>query len=212
MLFNIHSHFSSKKSNVIFNKSEDNTDEYNYFSSGIHPWHATENEKLISSISIDAVNKKCLAIGEIGLDKLNGSKFEIQKSVFLKQIQISEEMNLPVILHCVKAWNDLEIIKKEVKPKQTWIYHGFNKSNILKNVLENGIMISIGASIFSNIKLQEIINKIPNSSLFLETDDSKIDIFEIYQKVSEIKKISLQELEEIIEQNFKRIFTKWQIG
>jgi len=212
MLFNIHSHFSSKNPNVIFNKSDDNVDEYDYFSSGIHPWNASESEKLISSISIDAVNKKCLAIGEIGLDKLKGPEFEIQKSVFLKQIQISEEMNLPVILHCVKAWNELEIIKKEVKPKQTWIYHGFNKSNLVKSVLDNGVMISIGASILTNIKLQEIITEIPNSSLFLETDDSKIDIFEIYQKVSEIKKISLQELEKIIEQNFKRTFTKWHIG
>ncbi len=212
MLLNIHSHFPTKNSNVIFNKSEDNIEEYNYFSSGIHPWSASENEKLISSISIDAVNKKCLAIGEIGLDKLNGPEFEIQKSIFLKQILISEEMNLPVIVHCVKAWNELEIIKKEVKPKQTWIYHGFNKSNLVKSVLDRGIMISIGASILRNIKLQDIITEIPNSSLFLETDDSKIDIFEIYQKVSEIKKISLQELEQIIEHNFKRTFTKWHIG
>jgi TatD DNase family protein len=212
MLFNIHSHFSSKNPNVIFNKSDYNVDEYDFFSSGIHPWYASENEKLISSISIDAVNKKCLAIGEIGLDKLKGPEFEIQKSVLLKQIQISEEMNLPVILHCVKAWNELEIIKKEVKPKQIWIYHGFNKSNLVKSVLDSGVMISIGASILTNIKLQEIITEIPNSSLFLETDDSNIDIFEIYQKVSEIKKISLQELEQIIEQNFKRTFTKWHIG
>jgi TatD DNase family protein len=73
-------------------------------------------------------------------------------------------------------------------------------------------MISIGSSILTNKTLQEIITEIPNSSLFLETDDSKIDIFDIYKKVSEIKKISLQELEEIIEQNFKRTFTKWHIG
>jgi TatD DNase family protein len=212
MLFNIHSHFPSKNTNVIFNKSEDNTNDYNYFSSGIHPWNASENEKIISTILIDAVDKKCLAIGEIGLDKLKGPELAIQKKTLIDQIKISEEMELPIILHCVKAWNELEIIKKEIQPKQKWIYHGFNKSNLLKSIIENDIMISIGSSILTNKTLQEIITEIPNSSLFLETDDSKIDIFDIYKKVSEIKKISLQELEEIIEQNFKRTFTKWHIG
>ena len=212
MLFNIHSHFPSKNTNVIFNKSEDNTNDYNYFSTGIHPWNASENEKIISTILIDAVDKKCLAIGEIGLDKLKGPELAIQKKTLIDQIKISEEMELPIILHCVKAWNELEIIKKEIQPKQKWIYHGFNKSNLLKSIIENDIMISIGSSILTNKTLQEIITEIPNSSLFLETDDSKIDIFDIYKKVSEIKKISLQELEEIIEQNFKRTFTKWHIG
>jgi TatD DNase family protein len=212
MLFNIHSHFPSKNTNVIYNKSEDNTNDYNYFSSGIHPWNASENEKIISTILIDAVDKKCLAIGEIGLDKLKGPELAIQKKTLIDQIKISEKMELPIILHCVKAWNELEIIKKKIQPKQKWIYHGFNKSNLLKSIIENDIMISIGSSILTNKTLQEIITEIPNSSLFLETDDSKIDIFDIYKKVSEIKKISLQELEEIIEQNFKRTFTKWHIG
>ena len=73
-------------------------------------------------------------------------------------------------------------------------------------------MISIGASILSNSKLQEVILTIPNGQLLLETDDSEINIFEIYQKVSEIKKISLPELQGIILNNFQNTFTKWSIG
>ena len=58
--------------------------------------------------------------------------------------------------------------------------------------------------------MQEVRNRI--DKLFLETDDSNFDIFEIYKKVSEIKKIPLTELEQNIEQNFKRVFRKWQSG
>ena len=74
------------------------------------------------------------------------------------------------------------------------------------------MMISIGASVLTNVRLQESIKKIPNHKLLLETDEAKIDILAIYQKVCEIKKISLLQLEEIIEQNFKRTFKKWQSG
>ena len=99
-----------------------------------------------------------------------------------------------------------------MNPIQSWIYHGFNKAGIINEVLKSDIYVSIGSSIFTNIKLQEIVNLIPNERLFLETDDSNLDIFDIYKKVSEIKKIPLSELEEIIEQNFKRVFRKWQSG
>jgi TatD DNase family protein len=67
-------------------------------------------------------------------------------------------------------------------------------------------MISIGAGILNNTKLQEALLRIPNDQLFLETDDSEITILEVYKKVSTLKNLSLSELEEIIEKNFKRIF------
>jgi TatD DNase family protein len=73
-------------------------------------------------------------------------------------------------------------------------------------------MISIGVAILSNVKLQKSLEMIPNDRLLIETDNSKMNILEVYKKVSEIKKISLLELENLIEDNFKRTFKKWQIG
>ena len=96
--------------------------------------------------------------------------------------------------------------KNKNKLKETWIFHGFTKVSILESVLEEGLMISIGAGIMNNLKLQEALKNIPNEQLFLETDDSEITILEIYKKVSTVKNLSLSELEEIIENNFKRIF------
>jgi len=53
-------------------------------------------------------NTKCLAIGQIELDKLKDLEISLQKAVFIQQITISEEMAMPVILHCVRTWNELK--------------------------------------------------------------------------------------------------------
>ena len=212
MLIDIHSHKRNVNYLTIVNKSDSNVTESDCFSFGIHPWNTSEIEDNFLNFEKEISLIKCLAIGEIGLDKLNGPKIDVQKKVFLKQIEISEKYELPIILHCVKSWNEISEIRKLLNPIQSWIYHGFNKAGIINEVLKSDIYVSIGSSIFTNIKLQEIVNLIPNERLFLETDDSNLDIFDIYKKVSEIKKISLSELEQIIEENFKRIFRKWQSG
>lgn len=210
-LYNCHSHTLSEIANTILNTDLEQVEEQ-IISVGIHPWYANLIEDNFLKIEQNASKKNCVAIGEIGLDKLKGPDFKIQKEVFTKQILIAERMELPVILHCVKSWNEVLEIKRQIQPKQTWIFHGFNKVGIIKSVLEQGLMVSIGVSILTNIKLQEALFLIPDECLLLETDDAQIDIFEIYKKVSEIKQISLQGLKKIIEENFKRTFKKWQIG
>ena len=205
MLVNIHTHYKRHDSIEIVN-AIDIIDLSYYYSVGIHPWNAETNSLKISNLENKAQDKFMLAIGEIGLDKIKGPALEIQKTCFIDQVLIAEKINRPVIIHCVKAWNEIAAIKKELQPKQIWIFHGFTKVSILESVLEEGLMISIGAGIMNNLKLQEALKNIPNEQLFLETDDSEITILEIYKKVSTVKNLSLSELEEIIENNFKRIF------
>ena len=212
MLYNSHSHFYDINHCTIVNKSDDNVSLDSYFSIGIHPWNANKIEDNFFTVEHLAMNKKCLAIGEIGLDKLKGPDISIQKKVFESQVLLSEKLKLPVILHCVKSWNEISMIKQKLKPIQTWVYHGFNKVGILDEVIKTGLMISIGASILSNLKLQNALEKIPNNRLLLETDDANIDIYTIYEKVSEIKKIPLSELEVIIEENFNRIFRNGKVA
>lgn len=212
MFFNAHAHNRDQKNIVIVNESVDNNELADFFSIGIHPWNASLNEENFLKVLEKGNLQNCLAIGEIGLDKLNEKSFELQVNCFRAQLIIAESLQLPVIFHCVKSWDEIKAIYKEKKRKQKWIYHGFNKVVILEDVVHSGVMISIGASILSNSKLQEAILTIPNGQLLLETDDSEINIFEIYQKVSEIKKISLPELQGIILNNFQNTFTKWSIG
>jgi len=209
MYYDIHTHVLKNEGTEILNASLDEKS-ISYFSIGIHPWQA--NEEQLNLVNEKAQDPKCLALGEIGLDKLKGPDLSIQVASFKKQIELSEELELPVIIHCVKAWNELVKIKREMHPTQLWIYHGFAKANITAEVLKEGLMISIGAEIFKSDSLQKALILIPDDRLLLETDDKTIKIEEIYAQVSKLKNIPLARLKKQIEDNFKRVFTKWEIG
>ena len=211
--FDVHTHKRSVSKNVfsIENKYPNATDFTKPFSIGIHPWFIkSENlEKELLYIEKQLNSENCFALGECGLDKNTATDFELQKEVFKKQVELSEKYQKPLIIHCVKAHQEIIEIKKELKPKQIWIFHGFNKKyQVAESLLKNGIILSFGTAIIKNKKLQEIISNIDISSILLETDDSDNDIKEVYQKVSELKKITVEELQQKIKQNFKSIFKK----
>jgi TatD DNase family protein len=209
---NCHTHTSKNPDWEIFSACFDDH-LTNFHSIGVHPWEieASESEKIEDELLLHLTNKT-VAIGEIGLDRLKGPDLALQQAVFEKQIDFSEKVALPVILHCVKGWNELIAVKRKKNPKQTWIYHGFNKVNLLEEVLKEKVVISIGTAILANEKLQNVVAQIPNDMLLLESDDSDLPIEKVYEKVAEIKGITLVLLREIIEQNCKRIFPKWHIG
>lgn len=206
---NAHSHTFDAKSITVFQAKIGLLDKW--FSHGIHPWDAASSE--FSSIFLEQlILPNCLAIGEIGLDKLNGPDLKKQIQVFEKQIELSEKLNLPAIIHCVKAWNELKLIKRRFNPSQTWVFHGFSKRNILEDVLFEGLYVSFGEAMLSNPKLLDAASKVPLDKLFLETDDSNISIETIYIEFAQAKQITLQELKEIQFNNFKRVFKKWKSG
>lgn len=213
MHFNIHTHRKKKNELFILN-SGTCASEKNPFSFGIHPWNASANHYDFESRNFYEIIKNpfCLAIGEIGLDRLKGPAMQIQIECFLKQLEISESYQLPVILHCVRAWDEMKKIHQALAPKQQWIFHGFNQPKILQELIKRNIKISIGPSILTNKYLQEAIQYVPCDFLFLETDDSSYEISEIYKFVSKLKNKSLESLEEQIEQNIKNTFPKWKIG
>jgi len=212
MYLDCHTHRNFNENYSIVNLRGSNSKSSSFFYSfGFHPWEVELCQQSWTDLELHLQDNKCLALGEVGLDKLKGPLIEIQISRLNKQLEINEKFNLPVIVHCVKSWNEIKVIARKFKQFQ-WVFHGFNKVSILDEVLREGWMISLGASILMNEKLQDAIQIIPEERLLIETDDQEVDIFEIYQKISKIKKISLPELEEIITNNFKSTFKKWLIG
>lgn len=211
MYINIHTHFTTgRQIEVVSRTFNDVLPEY--FSFGIHPWEIDKWENKLEIFNSFLSLKGCLAVGEIGLDKLKGPEINKQIAVFKRQIHFSEEFHLPVILHCVKAWNELKVLKRELNPKQPWIFHGFAKSALTDDVLKEGIFISIGNAILTSPSLQSALKNIPLDRLFLETDDADCSIEDIYAKVSELKNIPLSQLQSQLEENFKNVFTKWITG
>lgn len=213
MYFDVHTHTCSadKKVSSILNRYPNSTDFSKPFSIGIHPWylHKETIEIELLTVAEKLQHKNCFAIGECGLDKGIKVDFEIQKYVFKKQIQLSEKYQKPLIIHGVKAFQEILFFKKELNPKQTWILHGFNKSlQVAESLLKNGIILSIGAASIKNEKLQEVVSLLSLDKILVETDDSELRIQEVYQKIAIIKNIEVEELQQIIEHNFKRIFKR----
>jgi len=211
IFFDVHTHtFSSDKNVFSIVNTYPNSEDFSMpFSIGIHPWFI-KKEQLANHLSIledKLQDKKCYALGECGLDKLTDVDFELQKEVFVKQIQLSEKYQKPLIIHCVKSYQEIIELKKEMNPKQVWILHGFNKSKQLaESCIKNEILLSFGAALINNKKLQETFLALPLSSILLETDDDKMNIKEVYQKASIIKNIEIDEFQQEIKQKFNTIF------
>jgi TatD DNase family protein len=213
IFFDVHTHTRSATESVfsIANKYPADTAFKKPFSIGIHPWYLKplNAEKELLIIEEKLQYKNCLALGECGLDTVTETDFELQKIVFRKQLQLSEKYKKPVIIHCVKAFHEIIEIKKEIKPTQIWILHGFHKNaQVAESLLKNGILMSFGAAIIHSKKLQNIVSEIPLASILLETDASAVCIQDIYKRVAALKNIEVKILQQKIEQNFKRIFKK----
>ena len=208
---------SSKKALEIANKSS-----YIYATAGISPNDVTEREILIEQIQeVEELAKagKIVAIGEIGLDYYwNKENKEYQKEVFIKQIELANKMNLPIVIHTRDAVMDtIEILKNKIKPVKLGVFHccPLNRE-LVKEALKLGFYISLSGTItFKNSKnANEIIELIPIDRMFIETDspylspepnrgkrnDSR-NLKYIAQKIAEVKKIPVEEVAKMTYKN-----------
>lgn len=175
------------------------------FSAGIHPKdirpeHIDIQFEWLKSV----INDNCFAIGECGLDALVSIDMKTQEEVFLKQIKLANEVKKPLIIHCIRKF--YEVISFRKKSEQAMIIHGFNKKqSIADDLLKNNFYLSFGKAVLYNLSLQNTLKTVPLNHLFLETDNDDFTIGELYQKVSEIKKISIEQLHKQILENLETI-------
>jgi TatD DNase family protein len=181
-----------------------------YYSMGLHPWRIEDDTlpDLMKTIEMEVAKKEIVAIGETGLDKICETSFATQIKVFEQHIQISEAIEKPIIVHCVKAFNELIHLKKKWEPKVPWIVHGFNsKPEVAEMLLRQNLFLSFGkAIVYPLSNASRVLAHIPSDRFFLETDDSDYSILEIYKAASEIKKIEMDDLKSIVLQNVKNCF------
>ncbi|MBE5822212.1 MAG: TatD family deoxyribonuclease [Clostridiales bacterium] len=144
-----------------------------YATVGHHP------EEVYSDTNLEYIyelgkKEKVVALGEIGLDYHWDNDKVLQKKFFIEQIDIANELNLPIIIHNREADMDiLNILKNEKKPKVDVVFHCFSSSGeIAKEVLKNGWYISLSGTVtFKNARnLHQIAYDVPLDRLFIETD------------------------------------------
>ena len=202
--FDFHHHDADRKSGIYNLKFNEEIPE-NFFSAGIHPNALSDGlEKQLLWLQEIAVAENCVAIGECGLDGLIDVDEKLQQKAFLAQIEIANSLQKPLIIHCVKRFSQL--LKFRKMSKVPMIVHGFNKRKTIgDDLLKNGLCLSFGKSVLYNVNLQDFVKHLPIEKLFLETDSSDFEIKELYQKVADLKKISLEDLKQKIKENLKNL-------
>lgn len=194
-----------------------------FASLGIHPENVLEyNDSDIEFIKNNLNNKKVVAIGEIGLDyHYSKEEKEEQIKLFETQLSLSEEYNIPVIIHSRDA--TMDTINTLKKYNCRGVIHSFSGSlETAKEYIKMGYLIGVnGVITFKNANIKEVIKELPLTSIILETDspyltpvpfrgekNSPKNIIYIAKFICELKNISMEELSNITNNNIKRLFDK----
>lgn len=205
--FNIHTHNPIHPETEILSLTPDRLPlpkNAIYASIGIHPWYLTEEnaDTQWNNLLENVTHNKVIAIGECGLDKLKGPSLTLQTNLFRKEAALAEERSLPLIIHCVKAFNELIQLKKEIRPHQPWVIHGFRgKESLTTECIRHGFHLSFGSHF-----QDKALKTVPIDRLLIETDEGKQSIESIYQTISKIRNIPLENLKECINKNVREVF------
>lgn len=180
-----------------------------YFTVGHHPWWTNEalSEADLQNMETLLSDKYCLGIGECGLDKLKGAPKEIQEEVFYQHIMLANKNNVPLIVHCVRQYDQVLNFKKKYG-KTPWVIHGFRRNQQLaKSLIDQEIMLSVSPLRQMNESFVEMLQFLPADSYFLETDSEySLTIMERYQVMADLKNVELEELKVQMKLNFDEFF------
>lgn len=205
--YNVHTHRSWANEDEVIIQNIDSKDLYSaerYCSVGIHPWSA--NDLKASELLSLANEKSVLAIGECGLDKICDTPMPLQMKVFEKQIELANQLQKPLLIHCVRAHEEVLSCLKKMQNKQAVIFHGFNKNSFwMKRLIDEGCFLSVGKAL-ANPTFHAVFKAIPIAQLFFETDDMQDSVQKNYALASELLEVSELELKNQIALNFTQVF------
>ena len=194
-----------------------------YATVGISP-NDLKSEINLEKIENLAQNKKVVAIGEIGLDYYwNKENKDLQRDIFLKQIEIANKLELPISIHTREAvYDTLDILKNKIKVKNNGIFHCCPLNvELIKEAIKLGFYISFSGNVtFKNSKnADKCIETVPKEKLLIETDspymtpephrgkrNNSIYVKLVAQKIADVKNMSLEDVAKITLENAKRIY------
>ena len=197
-----------------------------YMTIGFHPDEVDDlTDKDISDLEILLkTNKKIVGIGEIGLDYYhNDMNKDKQKEFFIKQIELAEKYDLPIVVHSRESIQDVYDILKEHKSRG--VIHCFSGSlEMAKLFVSLGFYLGIGGVLtFKNSKLKEVVSELSLDNLVLETDSPYLapepyrghtnypqNIKIIAQALRKIKETTLEEVTDKTTSNVNKIYNLYK--
>ena len=195
--FNVHTHRAARDNELTIRVC------------GLHPWHVNENWQTMFNLFFGPLAypypgyeqpEILQAIGECGLDRQCTAPYDLQLLAFKAQIAESERRRLPLIIHCVRAIDDMLHLKKDTT--QPWVWHGFRgKPQQMQQLLNHGFYISFGTRYNA-----ESLALCPNDRLFVETDEEDINIKLLYEEIARCRNTSTEGLQRQVWNNANTLF------
>lgn len=191
---------------------------------GLHPCDVKDNFKEeLNVISQEIERRKIYAIGEIGVDLYwDKSTLAIQQDAFRIQIGWAKQLNLPIVIHCREAFDQIFEILEELKDsKLRGIFHCFTgNQEQAKKVIDLGFFLGIGGVLtYKNSGLDKVVQEIDLKHIVLETDSPYLTpvpyrgkpnessyLIHIAQKLADLKQVSLEKIAEVSTENSMRVF------
>ncbi|TKB98002.1 TatD family hydrolase [Pedobacter cryotolerans] len=191
---------------------------------GLHPCDVKEGyEEQLSIIYNSIADRNIFAIGEIGIDLYwDKTTLTIQQDAFKKQIAWAKELNLPIVIHCREAFDEVfEVLDSEKDEKLRGIFHCFTGDlEQAKRAIDLNFYLGIGGVVtYKKAGLDLVLADIPLNKIVLETDSPYLApvpyrgkpnessyLIHIAQKVAEIYGLSLEEVAEVTTENSRKVF------
>lgn len=196
-----------------------------YAAVGVHPHDAKSmDSKTIDILRDLAANPKVKAIGEIGLDyHYDFSPREVQKQMFMMQIDLAKQLKLPIIVHDRESHGDIMDIFNKMNVKDMGgVLHSFSGSvEMARECVKLGFYLSISGPLTfkNNVKTVEVVREIPLDMLLIETDSPYLTptpyrgqrnypgyVRYVAEKIAEIKGLSFEEVAKKTLENGKKLF------
>lgn len=184
------------------------------YSVGLHPWHLSDDWETgqLPEVERLCTHPAVVALGECGLDKvclkslppgLREAAFIRQIAAFEAHVRLSERVGKPLIIHCVKAFNELVVLHRRHAPHQPWVVHGFRgNAHVAGTLLDEGLYLSFGERYQA-----EALRLTPAGRLFAETDESRGSIGDIVAALARDRGTGRESLIRQLQTNYSSIFS-----
>lgn len=191
---------------------------------GVHPSEVKDwDDSLIDKIKEYSISPKIVGIGEIGLDYYWDKSFnDLQKEVFIKQVKLANELDLPISIHDREAHKDTFDILTEYNKNSKVVMHCFSGSvEFMQECVKKDWYIAIGGVVTFKkaIKLKEVAKEVPLKKILLETDAPYLTpvpyrgktnqpayVKYVAEEIAKLRGMSFDEINEITTENAKDVF------
>ncbi len=203
---------------------EDKFPEHMFLMMGLHPTSVSDTvDQELKHVEEELAKRQFYAVGEIGIDLYwDKSFFEAQRKAFKHQIQLAKKYNLPIVIHCREAFDEVFDVLEEEKGEDLYgIFHCFTGTQSqAEQAISYHMKLGIGGvATFKNGKIDQFLNEIDLKHIVLETDspylapkpyrgkrNESLYVVKVAEKLSELYGVSLEEIAAQTTQNSKDVF------